>query len=160
MTAAMKRTAILIVVALVVVGAAWQLLRAPSARTPGSPATARRAAGQAPAGTRPLRVTALDVPPLPGAAPPERPRPLEWTRQLRDAMCECEDAACVREVDDRFASQVGAAALTTGDTELVRASLEESSRCAQSILDAAPHVTTDRKPPRAAAHTSKSNSTL
>jgi len=160
MTAAMKRTAILIAVALVVIGTTWQLLRATSARTPGAPTAARRAAGQAPPGTRPLRVTALDAPPPSGVAPPERPQPLEWTRQLRDAMCECRDAACVREVDDRFASQIGAVAITTEDTELVSGSLQESSRCAQRILDAAAAATTDREPPRAVAQTSSTRSAL
>jgi hypothetical protein len=79
--------------------------------------------------------TPVDDPPV--RAPGEKAlTSVEWTRQLRDEMCACADAACVREVDLRYRNLP--AKFSPEDSDVVRRTIQDSARCEQRVLDGRP----------------------
>ena len=62
---------------------------------------------------------------------------VEWTRQLRGEMCACADASCVRDVDLCYRNMP--AQFSPEDRDVVRRTIQASSRCQQFVLEDSPN---------------------
>jgi hypothetical protein len=138
---ATARAAIVLAAALSAGAAAWWLiggLRNPRSAAPIVAAAGHgaRATGPGSTGGRPHRTTPLDTPPSLDTTPGGRPHAAGWTRQFRDEICACTDAACVRDVGDRYAAQIGTVVVDGEDSELVTSTLHDSAACEQRIVGA------------------------
>ena len=134
----MRNAMILCLLALAIVAGAWYVHRAEPAPVAGRTTATLPPVHMTVSARVPLAApgpTPLDDPPAraPGA---KTLTSVEWTRQLRDAMCACADAACVRDTDLRYRSMP--AQFSPEDRDVVRRTIQESSRCQQRILDGRP----------------------